>query len=89
MSEVGPSSPFGESPLTIPPSTIPSPEPPNRAQGSNFWVELRHATAEERNYEGFHLNLRKIAAEHTEGSRKFYYALLGDNKYHKVRAPDA
>lgn len=89
MSEVGPSSPLGESPLTVPPSITPTPEPLNKLQEPNFWIELRHATAEERNYEDFHLNLHEIAAEYTEGSRKFYYALLGDNKYHKVRAPGA
>lgn len=85
MSEVGPSSPFGESPLTIPPSTTPTPEPLNKIPQRNFWVELRRATSEERDYGEFHLNLREIAAEHTEGSKEFYYALLGDNKYHKVR----
>lgn len=89
MSEIGPSSPFGGSPLTVPPSTTPTPEPLNRMQERNFWVEVRHPTAEQRNHEEFHLNLRKVAAEHAEGSRKFYYVLLGDNKYHKVRAPDA
>lgn len=87
MSEVGPSSPIGESPLTVPSSTTPTPEPLNRIQERKFWVELRHATSEERNYEEFHLNLREIAAEHFEGSRKFYYVLLGDDKYHKVRNP--
>ena len=89
MSEVGPSSPFGESPLTIPPSTTPTPEPLNKIPQRNFWVELRRATSEERDYGEFHLNLREIAAEHTEGSKEFYYALLGDNKYHKVRALNA
>lgn len=89
VSVVGPSSPFGESPLTVPPSTTPTPEPLNRTQERNFWVELRHPTAEQRDYEEFYLNIREIAAEHTEGSRQFYYALLGDNKYHKVRASNA
>lgn len=89
MSGIDPSSPFGGSPLTVPPSTTPTPEPLNRTQERNFWVELRHATAEERNYGEFRLNLREIAAEYIEGSRKFYYVLLGDNKHHKVRAPVA
>ena len=86
VSEVGPSSPgrTAGSPLTVPSSTSPTPEPRNRTPEPNFWVELRHATAEERDYEGFHLNLIKIVAECLEGSREFYYALLGDEKYHKV-----
>lgn len=85
-SEVGPSSPgrAAESPLTVPPSTSPTPDPPNRTPERNFWVELRHATAEEKNYGDFYLNLREIATDHSEGSRRFYYVLLGDNKYHKV-----
>jgi hypothetical protein len=89
MSEVDPSSPFGGSPLTVPPSTNPTPEPLNRTRGRDFWVELRQPTAEQRNYKEFHLNLHKIGAEYAEGSREFYYVLLGDNKYHKVRVPDA
>ena len=86
VSEVGPSSPdrVVESPLTVPPSISPTPEPLNRMPERDFWVELRHATEEERNYGDFHLNLRKIAAVYTEASRKFYYVLLGDNRYHKV-----
>ena len=86
MSEVDPSSPLAmaESPLTVPSSRTPTPEPLNRMPERRFWVELRHATAEERNYGDFRLNLRKIAAEHTEDSKEFYYVLLGDNKYHKV-----
>jgi hypothetical protein len=90
-SEVGPSSPYivAESPLTVPTSNTPTPEPPNRTAERDFWVELRHATAEERNYGDFHLNLRKVVAEYTEGSREFYYVLLGDKKYHKVYASDA
>lgn len=72
------------SPLTVPSSTTPTPEPPNPMPESNFWVELRHATAEERDYEEFHLDLREIAAEHTEGSQEFYYVLLGDSKHHKA-----
>jgi len=86
MSEVDPSSPImvADSPLTVPPSGTPTPEPLNRMPERNFWVELRHATAEERNYEDFYFNLRKIVAEHTEGSEEFYYVLLGDNKHHKV-----
>lgn len=90
MSRVGPSSPFGDSPLTVPPSVTPSPEPlGTKVPERNFWVELRHPNAKQRKYKGFQLNLREIAAEHTEGSKKFYYVLLGDNKYHKVRASDA
>ena len=91
MSEVDPSSPPGvaESPLTVPPSRTPTPEPLHRMSERSFWVELRHATAEERNYRDFHLNLRKIVAEYTEGPNEFYYALLGDNKHHKVCAADA
>ena len=91
MSEVGPSSPYrlAESPLTVPSSSTPTPEPFNRVPERNFWVELRHPTAEERNYRDFHLNLRQIVAEHAEGSEEFYYVLLGDNKHHKVRASDA
>lgn len=86
MSEVDPSSPLivAESPLTVPSSRTPTPEPFNRMPERNFWVELRHATREERNYGDLHLNLREIVAEHTEDSEEFYYALLGDNKYHKV-----
>ena len=86
MSEIGPSSPNGvaESPLTVPLSRTPTPEPLNQVPARSFWVELRHATADERNYGDFHLNLRKIVAEHTEGSAEFYYVLLGDNKHHKV-----
>lgn len=92
MSEVGPSSPpivTLESPLTVPSSRTPTPEPHNGLSERNFWVELRHATAEERDYGEFHLNLRKIVAEHAEGSNEFYYVLLGDNKHHKVCAADA
>jgi len=91
MSEVGPSSPYrlAESPLTVPSSSTPTPEPLNRMPERDFWVELRHPTAEERDYRDFHLNLRQIVAEHAEGSEEFYYVLLGDNKHHKVRASDA
>ena len=89
MSEVGPSSPFGESlsPLTVPSSTTTTPGPVNQMPERDFWVELRPATKRERNRKEFHLNLLEIAAEHTEGSKEFYYVLLGDKKYHKVRAP--
>ena len=75
--------------MTVPSSSTPTPEPLNRVPERNFWVELRHPTAEERNYRDFHLNLRQIVAEHTEGSKEFYYVLPGDNKHHKVRASDA
>ena len=88
MSEVGPSL-SGGSPLTVPPSTNPTPEPLEQIRGRDFWVELNRATTEQRNYEEFHLNLREVAAERTEGSRMFYYVLLGDDKYHKVRLPHA
>ena len=86
MSEVGLSSPpiATLSPLTVPSSTTPTPEPPNPVPECNFWVELRHTTVEERNYGDFHLNLGEIVAEHTEGSQEFYYVLLGDNKHHKA-----
>jgi len=91
MSEVGLSSPpiATLSPLTVPSSRTPTPEPLNQASERKFWVELRHATAEERNYGDFRLNLREIVAEHAEGSKEFYYVLLGDNKYHKVYISDA
>ena len=91
MSEVGPSSPSGvaQSPLTVPSSRTPTPEPLNQVTERKFWVELRHATAEERNYGDFRLNLREIVAEHAEGSEEFYYVLLGDNKHHKVCVSDA
>ena len=73
MSEIGPSSPNGvaESPLTVLLSRTPTPEPLNRVLERSFWVELRHATANERNYGDFHLNLCKIVAEYTEGSAEF------------------
>ena len=89
VSETGPSSPWrvAESPLTVPSSKSPTPDPLARISKRNFWVELRHATPEERNYGDFHLNLRKIVGEYTEGSEEFYYVLLGDNKYHKVDLP--
>lgn len=91
VSEVGPSSPgrVPESPLTVPSTRSPTPEPLNRMPEPNFWIELRHATAEERNYGDIHLNLREIVAEHTEGSKEFYYVLLGDDKHHKVCSSDA
>lgn len=89
MLGVVPSPPFGDSPLTVPPSIDPTPEPTNPIPERNVWVELRHATTKQKNYKEFYLRLRKIVAEHTEGSKKFYYALLGDDKYHKVRASDA
>ena len=90
VSEVGPSSParVAESPLTVPSSRTPTPEPHNQMPERNFWVVLRRATTEERNYEAFHLNLREIVAEYTEGSKEFYYILLGDGKHHKVCSPD-
>ena len=80
---------MAESSLTVPSSRTPTPEPLNRMPERNFWVELRHATAEERSYGDFYLSLHKIAAEHIEGSREFYYVLLGDKKYHKVCASGA
>ena len=91
MSEIGPSSPPIAilSPLTVPSSRTPTPEPLDQMPERNFWVELRHATAEERNYGDFHLDLHEIVAEHTEGSKEFYYVLLGDNKHHKVCASGA
>ena len=91
VSEVGPSSPgmVTESPLTVPPSRTPTPEPLNRMPERNFWVELRHATAKERSYGDIYFNIRKIVSEYTEGSQEFYYVLLGDNKHHKVCFSDA
>jgi hypothetical protein len=88
MSEVDPSSPFGEalSPLTVPSSTTTTPGPVNQMPERDFWVELRPATERERSRKGFCLNLLEIAAEHTGGSKEFYYVFLGDGKYHKVRA---
>ena len=36
-------------------------------------------------YADFKLNVRDIVKKHTEGSKTYYYALLGDGNYHKAR----
>lgn len=54
--------------------------------GQSFSVVLPHLPAEDKEkYADLKLNVLEIAGEFEDGQHSYYYALLGDRKYHKVR----